>query len=163
MGDDPDDGEMSDDIFEEYEIDVDGWEDLPDDVEEASKLLLTLQGFVPDVVKRALTASVDGLSEGEDRLREAVGERQLPREAVAYLLEHADSFKDDLVRRLAREVREVLEEADLGGELARLLTRVSLEATIQIRFRENRDADSEESVEPSASGQIRVREDDDGE
>lgn len=167
MSDDGDSEEGNgEEVIEDYDFDAEGWDEIPTDPEEASKLLIALQGAVPDVVKRAFTAGVEGVSSSEERIREALSENELTGEAVAYLLEHVDSFKRDFFRVLSREIREVLEEMDFGGELAKVLTRLSLEAELKVRFRENVDRDDADAVEPKASGSVRVTEsseEDDGE
>lgn len=155
-----DDGESEEEFVEEHEFEAEGWDDIPTDPEEVSKLLLGLRGAVPDVVREAMTAGLDGLSSSEERIRDAIPENEVTGEALAYLLEHADSFKREFFRVLSRELRDALEEMDFGGELAKVLTRLSLEAQLTVRFRENEDADGDDAVEPNASGRVRVENND---
>ncbi|MFB6372524.1 MAG: hypothetical protein ABEN55_05325, partial [Bradymonadaceae bacterium] len=82
---------------------------------------------------------------------------------VAYLLKQVDWTKREFVRILSREVREVLEDVDLGGELAKILTTLSLEAKIQVRFIENEEGKNPDSVKPKTSGKMRVRQSEDDE
>jgi len=147
-----------DEVIDEQEFEARGWDEIPDDPEAASRLLAALGGVVPDILKRAVEAGVDGISTSEERIREMLGEQQkLPKEVVAYLLKQVDWTKREFVRIMSREVREVLEDVDLGGELAKILTTLSLEAKIQVRFIENEDGSNPDSVEPKASGKMRVQ------
>lgn len=153
------DEEGEEEVIEDFEFEAEGWDEVPSDAEEVSKLLLALQGAVPDIFKRAISKGVEGVSSSEERIRDALSDNNdLPGEAVAYLFQHADSFKKEFFRVLSREIREALEEMDFGGELAKVLTRLSLEAQIQVRFRENKGDGNRDSVEPEASGRVRVKE-----
>jgi len=162
MSDDGDTGEEGrEEVIEDFEFDAEGWEEVPTDAEEVSKLFVALQGAVPDVLKEAFAKGVEGVSSSEERIRDALSDRnELTGEAVAYLLQHADSFKKEFFRVLSREIRDALEEMDFGGELAEVLTRLSLEARLQVRFRENEEDGNPDSVEPRASGNVRVTESD---
>lgn len=161
MGQDEEDDEglfEDDEIFEEHEFEAEGWEEFPDNPEQVSKLLSGLQGVLPDIVKRALSRGVGSISASEERIRDALSDTKLPKEVVAYLLSQADATKREFFRILSREIREVLEEMDFGGELAEILTRLSLEAKIQVRFIENEEGANRDSVRPHASGTVRVEE-----
>lgn len=145
-------------VIDEQEFEAEGWDEIPDDPEAASRLLAALGGIVPDILKRTIEAGVDGISTSEERIRQMLGEQQkLPKEVVAYLLKQVDWTKREFVRILSREIREVLEDVDLGGELAKILTTLSLEAKIQVRFIENEEGANQDSVKPKASGKMKVR------
>ena len=162
--DEGDDGPFGDDFFddeeviEEHDFEAEGWEELADDPEKVSKLVSALEGVLPDIVKRAFSAGMGGISASEERIRDALSDTKLPKEVVAYLLKQADSTKREFFRILSTEIREALEEMDFGGEFAKILTRLSLEARVQVRFIENEDASGRDSVQPKAAGKVRVRE-----
>ena len=146
----------AEEVIEEGEFDAEGWEEIPDDPEEAWEVLEALEGIMPDILTRTIAAGVGSISTSEERIREMLAEKKLPREVVAYMLKQADSTKREFIRVLSGEIREFLEDADLGGELAKILTTLSLEARIQVRFVENEESVSSEGVEPKGSGKFRV-------
>lgn len=149
-------------VIDEQEFEAEGWEEIPDDPEAASRLLAAFGNVVPDILKRTIEAGVDGISMSEERIRKMLGDQQkMPKEVVAYLLKQVDWTKREFVRILSREVREVLEDVDLGGELAKILTTLSLEAKIQVRFIENEEGSNPDSVKPKASGKMRWRQSED--
>ncbi len=158
VGSDEEESEWAEgeEVIDEGEFEAEGWEEIPDDPEEASKLLEALEGIVPDILKRTIEAGVGGISTSEERIRKALADKKLPKEVVAYILKQADTTKREFFRVLSREIREVLEEMDLGGELAEILTTLSLEARIQVRFVENEESVSSEGVKPKTSGKFRV-------
>ncbi len=80
----------------------------------------------------------DGL---RDRMKQLVGNLELPREVLNYMMKQVDETKSAAVGIIAREFRLFLEKADLAEEITRVLTRISLEVTTTVKFREN-DADN---------------------
>lgn len=139
-------------VVGEASFEAEGWEDIPADPEDASRLLRALQGMMPDVLKRTLSAGVEGLASGEERIRSTLSEGELPKEAIGMLLRYADLTKRELLRLISREIRHFLEDMDFGGEIAKILTSLSLEARMQVRFIPNEDA-----VRPNASGDVTVK------
>lgn len=140
------------DIIEEAEFEAEGWEELSGDPERASKIMEALEGVVPDIVKRAVAAGVGGLADSEEKIRSALSERQIAREVTGYVLKHADATKKEVLRIVSKEIRDFLEHMDFSEELAEILTKLSLEARVEIRFIPNKDA-----VRPKASGKVRVK------
>ena len=134
------------DWFDEEHL-YDDWDELAADPEEVSKLGRALEGILPDVVKRGF----DGLVK-EDGIRSLVKERELPREAVGFLLGQVDSTKREVLRIVSREVRLFLQNVDLGGELTKILTSVSFEIRTEVRFIPN-DA----SFDPEVNNRVRMR------
>jgi len=147
----------AEDIIDETEFEAEGWDEIPSDPEEASKILSALEGIVPDILKKTISAGVGGLSTSEERLRSILSEKQLPKEVVAYILKQVDTTKREFYRIVSKEVRDFLEDVDLGGELSKILTSLSLEANVQVRFVANEESVNEDSVKPKASGKVRVK------
>ena len=125
----------------------DDWDDLASDPEEVSRLQRTLEGLLPDIVKRG----VDGLI-SEDGIRSVVREKGLPREAVGFILGQVDATKREVLRIVSKEMRLFLENVDLGGELTKILTSVSFEIRTEVRFIPN-DA----ALKPDVRNRVRVR------
>ena len=50
------------------------------------------------------------------------------------LVSQADSLRRETLRIISKEIRVFLENVDLGGELAKILTSVSFEVKTEIRF-----------------------------
>lgn len=138
--------EMRDDFADDDHL-FDDWDDLAADPEEVSRLGRTLEGLLPDIVKRG----VEGLV-SEDGIRAIVTDRGLPREAVGFVLGQADATRREIVRMVSKEVRMFLENVDLGGELTKILTSVSFEIRTEVRFIPN-DA----SVKADVRNRVGVR------
>ena len=125
----------------------DDWDDLATDPEEVSKLGRALEGILPDIIKRGVGGLVN-----EDGIRALVKDRELPKEAVGFLMGQVDATKREVLRIVSKEVRMFLENVDLGGELTKILTSVSFEVRTEVRFIPN-DA----AVKPSVRNRVSVR------
>jgi hypothetical protein len=80
----------------------------------------------------------------------ALTEAKLPREIAGAVLGQLDETKNDVVRIIAREVRDFLEATDLASEIKAALTSLSFEVRTEVRFIPN---DAGTGVRP----QVRAR------
>ena len=111
-----------------------------------------LEHILPELIKRLLDAGYDKLSEGPENVRNFVNEMKLPKEVLNLLLTHIDETKNGLYRVVAREIRDFLEHSSVSDEMARALTKLSLEIRTEVRFVPN-DA----SAKPEVHSEVRVR------
>lgn len=93
-----------------------------------------VERILPEVIRRLVESGYEKLSEGPESLRQLIAELRLPKETLALLLSQLEDTRSGLYRAVAREVREFLEHASLPEELARALTRLSLEIRTEVRF-----------------------------
>ena len=84
----------------------------------------------------------------------ALQEARLPREIAGALLGQLDETKNDVVRIIAREVRDFLEATDLAGEIKAALTSLSFEVRTEVRFIPN---DKGTGVRPDVRARGRVK------
>jgi hypothetical protein len=96
-----------------------------------------LDSVIPELIKRAVEIGVEKAAEAPDNLKEFVGGMKLPRELANYLLAQVEETKNGLFRVVAKEVREFLEQTNLGAELQKILTTLQFEVSTTIRFRPN--------------------------
>ncbi len=96
-----------------------------------------LDTVIPELIKRAVEIGVEKAVEAPDNLKEFVGGMKLPREAANYLLAQVEETKNGLFRVVAKEVREFLEQTNLGAEMQKMLTTVQFEISTTIRFKPN--------------------------
>jgi hypothetical protein len=84
----------------------------------------------------------------------ALQEARLPREIAGAVLGQIDETKNDVVRIIAREVRDFLEATDLAGEIKAALTSLSFEVRTEVRFIPN---DKGTGVRPDVRARGRVK------
>ncbi|QDG54703.1 hypothetical protein FIV42_29355 [Persicimonas caeni] len=139
-------------LFDEAEFEAEGWS-IPRDPESVARVLKSLESLVPDILKRSSQeGEAPGAEGGGEGFRARLSDRKLPREAVSFILGQVDTTKREFLRILSREIRLFLENMDLGGELAKILTSLSFEVKMEVRFIPN-----DQAFRPSARGKMRVK------
>ena len=113
---------------------TDAEEDRLDDLADDEGLRERLEGLIPDLVKRGLVAGMGAAVATEEGLRKITKEMSLPKDVANYLAKTASSSKDEVLRIMAREIREFLQTVNLSEEIAKMLTTLSFEVKTEIRF-----------------------------
>lgn len=124
---------------EDERFDRDFDEDFPDsEPPDAAGLRASLERLIPELVRRGVEAGRGTLHRTET-LRGALGDTRLPRELAGYIAGQLDEARSGVVRGVSSEVRRFLRDADLGHELAKVLTSLSFEIKAQVRFVPNEE------------------------
>ena len=135
-----------------------------DDRDERSSLY---ERAVPEgirrIIEKGVEKGVEKIAEGPENIRSFFGDLRLPKEVIAYLFTQIDDTKKGIYRVVAKEIRDVLEHTNFADEIADLLTKLSFEVSMQVRFVPNtaareglRDEDGEEAGpegEPEEAGE----------
>jgi hypothetical protein len=115
-----------------------------------------LESIVPEVVKRAMISGLGAIFMTEETIRTAVSD--MPKDAVNFLVDQADHTKELLFTMIAKEVRDYLEQTDLNAEMARLLSRLTVEVRTQVRFIPNPDVpDSPAAMTPEVKHDVEFK------
>jgi len=149
--------ERDESLYDDFEEDGE-WEDLATDPEMVRRVLKAVEGIVPGVLKRASIKGVGDALLSEDGLRSVLAEqKKIPKEAAGLLFSQADTMRREILRIVSREIRIFLENADLGGEIAKILTSVSFEIKTEIRFIPN-----DQAVRPQIKNKVDAKRAKDG-
>jgi hypothetical protein len=120
-----------------------------------------LDTVIPELIKRAVEIGVEKAVEAPDNLKEFVGGMKLPREVANYLLAQVEETKSGLFRVVAKEVREFLEQTNLGAEMQKMLTTLQFEVSTTIRFKPNDNANGGEAdtklPKPEVKAEVQVK------
>jgi hypothetical protein len=134
-----------------------------------------IESLVPDLVKKVLAQGVEALGEEkealvtelfrkalskggevvestEDSVRRLLGDLPLPKEVIERITSRLDDYKVDVLRLVKEELRAFLDRIDIGFELQKMLTSLSLEVSTEIRFVPN-----ERSVKPEVQTRAKVK------
>jgi len=84
----------------------------------------------------------------------ALQEAKLPREIAGAVFSQIDETKNDVLRIVAKEVRDFLDATDLASEIKSALTSLSFEVRTEIRFIPN---DAGSGVKPDVKSRTRVK------
>ncbi|MEM1347893.1 MAG: hypothetical protein AAGI01_04995 [Myxococcota bacterium] len=112
------------------------WREALEDPERAQRLLRGLESLIPDILKRGGL----GTLLHEEKLKERLREKNIPKEIAGLMLSQANSMRREILRIISREIRVFLSEMDFGGEISKILTAVSFEIKTEIRFIPNDQA-----------------------
>ena len=117
-----------------------------------------LERILPEVIKRILEAGYVKLAEGPENVREFVREMKLPKEVLALILGQLDETKNGLYRVVAKEIRGFLQQNNLGEEIARALSHLSVEIKTEIRFVPTEsEAKSERLGTPEVRSSVQIK------
>lgn len=98
------------------------------------RLESALRDIVRKVAERGIVAGLETFARTDKAIRGVVDDVKLPRDLAGYVLSQLDETRSFVVRAVAREVRDFLQDTDLGSELQRLLTSLSFEIRTEVRF-----------------------------
>ena len=99
-------------------------------------------------LRKAIASRVQRVLSSEEGVK-AVVNAVVPRELIASTLEQVDGARNEAVAIVGREMRNFLEHLDVGEEIAKILTSVSFEVRLEVRFIPNEDGSLKASVRGS--------------
>jgi hypothetical protein len=112
-----------------------------------------LEGLVPEIIRRTFYAGLGAVFTTEEGMRKLANEFSLPKDVARFLIQQAQSTKDELFRIVAAELRGFLESLNLTEELLRLLTSLTFEIKTEIRLHPN-DA---KTIKPKIKNKVTVK------
>jgi hypothetical protein len=119
-----------------------------------------IERIIRDAIRRLVETGVEKIIEGPESVRNFVSDIKLPKEIAGYIFSQIDETKNGLYRVVAKEIRGFLQQNDLGEELARALSHLSVEINTQIRFVPSDDqAGSATLGRPEVHASVQVKSD----
>jgi hypothetical protein len=124
-------------------------DEIPDTIRER------LETFVPELVRRTFAAGMGALFTTEEGIRKITKDMPLPKDVAGYLASTASTTKDEVMRIMAREIREFLQGVNISEEIAKMLTMLSFEVKTEIRFIPNDEKYG--GVEPDVKASVKLK------
>ena len=118
-----------------------------------------VEAMIPEIVKKTFAAGLGALFTTEEGIRRLAKDLSLPKDVAGYLAHTAGDAKDELLRLIAREVREFLETVNLSQEVSKMLTMLSFEIKTEIRFIPNDEQYG--GVKPDVKARVGIKRADD--
>jgi hypothetical protein len=118
-----------------------------------------VEAMIPEIVKKTFAAGLGALFTTEEGIRRLAKDLSLPKDVAGYLAHTAGDAKDELLRLIAREVREFLESVNLSEEVSKMLTMLSFEIKTEIRFIPNDEQYG--GVKPDVKARVGIKRADD--
>lgn len=113
--------------------------------------------IVNEVLRRARQTGTMVVDTTEDSVRRLVGELSLPKDVVERLIGRLDDYKADILGIFKEELHDFLDRIDLGHELQKALTSLSLEVSTEIRFVPNEKGVTRSGVKAEMKSRTRVK------
>lgn len=114
-------------------------------------------GFLPDMVRKALERGVNVVLQGEDERKKLVA-ALFPKEIVNSVVQSAlnavDGTKREAVEIVGRQMQEFLQQLNLADEIRKVLTSVSFEIRTEVRFVPNEDGTLRTEVKGGATPKV---------
>lgn len=108
-----------------------------------------VEGFIPELVRKAVERSVQAVLQSEEGMRGVVS-ALMPREVLSNVVQQLDGAKRDVVTAVGRELQTFLQNLNVGEELTKILTSVRFEINTSVRFIPNEDGTLRSEVNTSA-------------
>jgi hypothetical protein len=108
-----------------------------------------VEGFIPELVRKAVERSVQTLLQSEEGMRSVVS-ALMPRDVLTNVVQQLDGAKRDAVAAVGREMQTFLQNLNVGEELTKVLTSVRFEINTSVRFIPNEDGTLRSDVKTSA-------------
>lgn len=106
-----------------------------------------LDGLLPDAISRAVASGVRSVFATHEGVRKVA--ESIPKEVVAFVGDQLDGMRSDIFKILASEVRSFLDRMNVGQEVTRVLTALTLQVTMEVRFKPSETTGVRPSIKAS--------------
>jgi hypothetical protein len=103
----------------------------PENNDSSGKLF---DAFVPESLKKLVLVGASGLLLTEEALRRLLAELKLPKDITSIIIAQSNRSKNEIIRVLSDEVRNVISQLKLDQELKKLLTGLKVHLNMEIEF-----------------------------
>jgi hypothetical protein len=90
--------------------------------------------LIPDVVKKAIVLGVSGEFFSEDTIRKMLSEIQLPSDLVQFIIQQTSKSKNELIRIIAEEIRNVIVQAQIGEQIKKFIKGFKINIKLEVSF-----------------------------
>ena len=92
-----------------------------------------------ETIRSTISSTLRNALNNDEGIRKLIRD-MLPKEVVGHVMRNVDQGKDEIVKVVGHQTRKFLEGIDLGQEIQKVLTSVSLEFKTELRFIPNDQA-----------------------
>jgi len=90
--------------------------------------------LIPDVLKKAIVLGVSGEFFSEDTIRKMLSEIQLPQDLIQFIIQQTSKSKNELIRIIAEEIRNVIVQAQLGEQVKKFIKGFKINIKLEVSF-----------------------------
>jgi hypothetical protein len=111
-----------------------------------------LDGILPDAISRAVASGVRSVFATHEGVRKVA--ETIPKEVVSFIGDQFDGMRGDIFGVFATEFRSFLDRVNVGQEITRVLTALTLQVTMEVRFK---PSDNKVGVKPSVKATVKPK------
>jgi len=90
--------------------------------------------LIPDVLKKAIVLGVSGEFFSEETIRKMLSDIQMPSDLVQYIIQQTSKSKNDLIRIIAEEIRNVIAQAQIGEQIKKFIKGFKINIKLEVSF-----------------------------
>lgn len=111
-------------------------------------LLKAIDALVPDIVKKIILTSIGGVMLTEEVVRKILAELNLSKEIVALAVTQTTKAKEEVVKAVSGELRQLIRRVDIRNEIYSMLKDTKINVKMEIDFESKGKNDLLFSIEP---------------
>ena len=116
--------------------------------DEPDILIKAIDSLVPDIVKKMILVSIGGVMLTEEAVRKILSDLNISKEIVSLVLSQTNKAKDEVVKTISEELRQLLGKVDIRHELNNILKDTKVKVQLEIDFESKNTDDAAFSIEP---------------
>jgi hypothetical protein len=90
--------------------------------------------LIPDVLKKAIVLGVSGEFFSEETIRKMLSDIQMPSDLVQYIIQQTSKSKNELIRIIAEEIRNIIEQAQVGEQIKKFIKGFKINIKLEVSF-----------------------------
>ncbi|MFP4474629.1 MAG: hypothetical protein ACLFOY_03660 [Desulfatibacillaceae bacterium] len=102
--------------------------------ENAEALFRVFNAFVPESMRKAMLFGIGSTVLTEQAIRKYLSELRMPSEVIQSVVQHSQQSRNDLIRFVSDEMRNVMRQAEIANELRRFLGSITINISMEIDF-----------------------------
>jgi hypothetical protein len=102
--------------------------------DEPDLLIKAIDTLVPDMVKKLILVGIGGVMLTEEAVRKILSELNLSKEIVSLVVSQTNKAKDEVVRTVSDEFRQLIKKVNIKKELEKVLKDTKIKVQLEIDF-----------------------------
>jgi len=116
--------------------------------EEPDLLIKAIDTLVPDMVKKLILVGIGGVMLTEEAVRKILSELNLSKEIVSLVISQTNKAKDEVVKTVSEEFRQLIKKVNIKKELEKALKDTKIKVQLEIDFESKSKNDASLIIQP---------------
>ncbi len=116
--------------------------------DEPDILIKAIDTLLPDMVKKMILVSIGGVMLTEEAVRKILSELNLSKEIVSLVIAQTNKAKDEVVKTVSEEFRQLIKKVNIKKELEKALKDTKIKVQLEIDFESKNKNEAALIIEP---------------